>query len=508
MPRELIQLRIKEISAVDHPANKRKFLVVKRAGARAPSSPAPATPSRGVLTSTLAKLAKVFGWTPEQLRKAEHEAETFDDSLAARRIGHVMDSLYDQFYALLDTLGSISYSDEAGKPALVKTAITDFVASVKDAAGSIVDDAFSKSADAPAPETLAKFDATRQAIARLLTKESSMAFDLAKITDSAQRDAVKAELDRLAGEVEKATKAAAPEPQPEDVLKGASPAVKAAFDALEKRVTKAETGTTDALSMAATERDARTKAEAVAKAAKDFDGLSGEGADKLGDAMHDLAKSDVPEATRDVIAKVLKAAAAQIKESALYTEAGHGAPADPDSAEGHDRQTREEVDGRGPEAHARSGRDAGGRGRPEALRAVARRREGSRVVQGHGSRRRRIARLLLAEERPHGKRSIQRPPGSVGWRQGWRGSVGSGETVHVRQAGLQRRHRGSHGDHGRLCWCPAESACERRGGGSRVERADRAAGRHVTERGRHHRHVNRWAGAGRGRDEYRPTGWR
>lgn len=104
-PRELTDLRIREISAVDRPANRRGFLIVKRDGS---------------------------------------EQESFGDMLARRRIGHVAMALDDHYGALIDTLTSIANSDEGGKPALVRSAIDDYLASLKGALDQVIADAFSK----------------------------------------------------------------------------------------------------------------------------------------------------------------------------------------------------------------------------------------------------------------------------------------------------------------------------------------------------------------------------
>lgn len=112
-PHELVGLRVDEISAVDRPANRRRFLVVKQddeAGAEA----------------------------------LEHEAETFDDMIARRRIGHVVSALSDYYGALIETLTSIANSDEGGKPTLVRAAIDDYLGSLTGALDDVIADAFSK----------------------------------------------------------------------------------------------------------------------------------------------------------------------------------------------------------------------------------------------------------------------------------------------------------------------------------------------------------------------------
>lgn len=101
-PRELVDISIGEISAVDRPANRRRFLIVKREA-------------------------------EAQIQRAEHEAETFDDMMARRRVGHVVSALSEHYGALIDTLTSIANSDERGKAALVRAAIDNYLTSVKGA---------------------------------------------------------------------------------------------------------------------------------------------------------------------------------------------------------------------------------------------------------------------------------------------------------------------------------------------------------------------------------------
>lgn len=105
-PRELVRVRVDEISAVDRPANRRPFLIIKRDDGA--------------------------------------DAESFDDMMARRRIGHVVSALYDHYGALIDTLTSIANSDEGGKSTLVRAAIDDYLGSLTGALDGVITSAFSK----------------------------------------------------------------------------------------------------------------------------------------------------------------------------------------------------------------------------------------------------------------------------------------------------------------------------------------------------------------------------
>ena len=124
-PHELRRLRVREVSAVDRPANKKRFLVIKSAIFADPAKDA-------------------FTYALDACYKAMDEAATFGDMLAQRRIGTVIGSLFESHNALIDTLDSIGRSDEKDKPARVKTAVNDYLASVKSELDRIVGDAFTK----------------------------------------------------------------------------------------------------------------------------------------------------------------------------------------------------------------------------------------------------------------------------------------------------------------------------------------------------------------------------
>ena len=160
---ELVDLRVKEISAVDSPANRRRFLIVKAVGAAAGT----AAPSiwRGLVRA----IGKALGWSQEQIRRAESQAETFDDMMARRRIGQVVTALHEHLGALMDTLSAIAASGDTAKAALVRAAIEDYVASVDRDVDAAIDQAFSNAqVEEGDPTLLAKFDAAREGLVRLL----------------------------------------------------------------------------------------------------------------------------------------------------------------------------------------------------------------------------------------------------------------------------------------------------------------------------------------------------
>jgi hypothetical protein len=112
-PRELVKVRVHEISAVDRPANRRPFLIVKQDGTDAGAD-------------TMA------------------DAQSFDDMMARRRIGQVASVLEDHYVALIDTLASIANSEESGKAALVRAALDDYLESIKGALDNVIASAFNE----------------------------------------------------------------------------------------------------------------------------------------------------------------------------------------------------------------------------------------------------------------------------------------------------------------------------------------------------------------------------
>ena len=94
MATRLTNLFVKNVAAVGKPANKRSFLVIKSAV------------------------------------KKDDEAITFDDAMFGRRVCKVYEALGARYSALMETIDSIRYSKDEGKPDAVKAAVTSFMESM------------------------------------------------------------------------------------------------------------------------------------------------------------------------------------------------------------------------------------------------------------------------------------------------------------------------------------------------------------------------------------------
>ena len=95
MAKRLVNL-LKNIAAVEHPANRRSFLVIK------------------------------------SVKKDEH-AMTFDDAMFGRRIHKVYMALSEHYGALMETIDSVRMSGDEDKPAAVKAALASYLGAVQKA---------------------------------------------------------------------------------------------------------------------------------------------------------------------------------------------------------------------------------------------------------------------------------------------------------------------------------------------------------------------------------------
>ena len=329
MTHELRRLRIREISAVDRPANRRRFLIVKRDELDGNQNKGEKT-----ISQFMRAVGKAVGWTDEQIAKAEHEAESFDDMLAGQRIGRVMGALFEHHDALINTLSSISQSDEGKKQELVRTAIGDYLDSLKKEVGTIVAHAFGKSEGFWARGMV---DCIREAITDLFGPEATMSdkktetFDLKKV-DEKSRSMVETEITRLTGEIDGLKKkAGSPAPAAPD-LSQLPENVRKHYEGLEVRTKASEDRAAKAEETANAERIRREKAERIVLAKREYSNL-GTDFEKLGTALHALEGKVEASFIADIDA-TLKAASAQVDAAKLYAETGHGAPASDASAEG------------------------------------------------------------------------------------------------------------------------------------------------------------------------------
>lgn len=116
MPNRLVDLTVEEVSGVDRPANKRKWLVVKRAD----STSAETTPDP----------PSAFDPVPRDVIKEEtYRAPMPDDLLAARDMREQWSRVHSAF---LESFDGIMYGcDPAEQPALLQEAVKQFAAQAK-----------------------------------------------------------------------------------------------------------------------------------------------------------------------------------------------------------------------------------------------------------------------------------------------------------------------------------------------------------------------------------------
>lgn len=100
MATRLINLFIKNVAAVDRPANRRSFLVIK----------------------------------------AEGDAMTFDEAMLGRRMYKIYMALSEHYGALMETLDSVRSSEEVNKGAAIKAALTAYLGSVQKALPGMMED--------------------------------------------------------------------------------------------------------------------------------------------------------------------------------------------------------------------------------------------------------------------------------------------------------------------------------------------------------------------------------
>ena len=300
-------------------------------------------------------MADAGALSAEDVTRAESEANTFGETLAGRRIGKVMGSMFELHGALMETLDWIAFSDAGDKPKLVKAAIGAYVKKLKAETDAIVADAFKKS---EAVAIVKAEDAARAVLATFvkavgeipMPTKKTPAFTLDRITDEATRKLVAAELERRdAATAELTTKVAAlekkaahadPEPSIDDVLKDASPEMAKLVKGLSAQVATltANAKTSDdavkkAQGEATAERIKREDREAITKAEGDFSRITcdftalGPVLRKL-DAGESLTTDEVA-VVRDTLAKANE----QIDHAALFGAKGHERPTEPTDVE-------------------------------------------------------------------------------------------------------------------------------------------------------------------------------
>ena len=171
---ELVDLHLEEVSAVDHPANKRKFLIVKRASANQADAIAEAR-----------KAHPLVGQVADALEAAAApvaKAMTFADAMVSRQVGRVMDELSSRYWAFVDVVDSILLDDTSDdKAGLIETAVSAYVESVRAAIPGLLEDV-SKMGDGATVtqirEALAPLEKEATVITETTTHRESLAKEL------------------------------------------------------------------------------------------------------------------------------------------------------------------------------------------------------------------------------------------------------------------------------------------------------------------------------------------
>ena len=297
MATRLVNLFVKNVAAVDKPANRRTFLVVK-----------------------------------------DEHAPTFDDAMFGRRLHQVYMALGEHYGALMETIEGIRHSEDTEKAGAVKTAIDAFMTALKSAmpealAALGVD--VEKAGRKISAGRMAKLRTLYKTLGEIIAEQEEYDMDKHQKAPDAGAlmtlghsiaalfgraagadDAALAVVDKAAG-VESAI---APETQ--------AALAKAAADntALTTRLEKAEAET----------KKLRDEAE-LRKFAEEVSGYQNIGLDPTKDAALLKAVTELlPKEQSDRIREIFKAAVAQKAASALFGElgsSGSGAPADSAAAE-------------------------------------------------------------------------------------------------------------------------------------------------------------------------------
>lgn len=291
MPHEWVDLDIEEVSAVDHPANKRTWLVVKAA-------------------------------------KTEKMAETTEEIILREEAVRAWWQLWDAFN---ESISSILNDKTVDRPAMLQQTVEEFSARAKDILPETVEDAgvakrlLAKAATLAtlggkvqsAPKVWAKavkaFENYAATVIVDEEKEGQAVPTFAEMMETVPKEIKDAyeegqrKIDELQAELEKSRKA----PEPEDIWKGVSPEVRKRMEAMEARAEAAET-------LAKKERDDRVQHECIQKAAS-FSALQLTGDD---DWQIFKAIGELPEGMGARIEQVLRGANEAVRQSGTFTPAG------------------------------------------------------------------------------------------------------------------------------------------------------------------------------------------
>lgn len=279
MPKQLINLDVQEVSSVDRPANKRKFLVIKRADADT---------------------------EPDDVEKKAMTVQQVLDHDEA--LEHACEDKWQIIEAFQRSMRSILASEdsEAEQERLAVQSVREFLSLMR-----------------PIVEVLGETEEVMMADKtqdKTVEKEASDAAVDARVAElETQNQALQAQLDEVATEKADLTKRleeleaaiAKKDEDPEDIWKGVHPAVRAEVEALKK---KAE----DAEAVAKRERDAREQQECIKKAS----GYTNLPINADDDWTLFKAIRELPEAMQDRIDQIFKAMNEQLADNALLKTRG------------------------------------------------------------------------------------------------------------------------------------------------------------------------------------------
>jgi hypothetical protein len=193
-PRRLLNLLVKEISAVDAPANRRAWLVVKGTERVLPAESRASFATQ--LRTGLQVLAERLGWGEAELAKADAavEAPSFSQALLARQLDDLRDELLDHLGALQETLWRVVAGEGADKPAAIRQAVGDFSTALEGLVGRWLAGDVSKVGRKVSADRLARLARMRDLLDTILQEGGpTMADDKDKATKGAEAPVVKAE---------------------------------------------------------------------------------------------------------------------------------------------------------------------------------------------------------------------------------------------------------------------------------------------------------------------------
>jgi hypothetical protein len=321
MARKFVKLEVDRVDVVDRGANHdyetndgSHILLWKRA-----------MPEQTEAASLMKKLATLLGIAKDD------STPTFSEALMARRTHVIMEEIYDRIGALHEVL-AMTLESGGGKAEMTK-AVKDFAASVTAAVdGWFADESAKKSAEERSPERAARLKRAADALTSIITpaiakrdgdgKESNM-------PASTEMDVEKQLEDKIAKAVADALAKAAKDS--DDKVKAAEDKAKAETEALRKQLDSQTDEIKKARETAEAEREQRLLTEQTA-VCKTFKRLPVDVAKDAALFVRRSKQAITPEDTARVM-ELLRAADAQLADSALFKAQHVDHTPTPDSAE-------------------------------------------------------------------------------------------------------------------------------------------------------------------------------